>query len=81
MVPCNYLHNEVSQTQDTVDPECITDPELQFEYLTTSLNMVLFYNTARMHVEKYGNDKIVRESVIQMMQYNPRTPTWSLFPI
>ena len=31
--------------------------------------------------EKYGNDKIIRESVIQMIQYNPRTPTWSLFPI
>ena len=76
MTPCNYVHTEAGDIGDFVSEECITDPEKQFEYLSSSIQLVVLYNRERLDLLKFGDATVVRESVIEDMQLNPRTPVW-----
>ena len=49
---------------EEVSNDCITDREKQFEYMTTSISLILLYNNGRFDPTKYGEDKIVKESLI-----------------
>ena len=43
--PCNYLHKEVDPNGVySIDEECIIDPEEQFTYLSSALEMRILYN-------------------------------------
>ena len=65
MIPCNYIHDDIEKnTTATVPEDCIIDKELQFEYLTSSISLMLLYNNERFDATKFGDDKIVRESLI-----------------
>ena len=76
ITPCNYIHQQMGDIGDVVAPECISDPEKQFEYLSTSIQMVILHNVERLDLLKFGNDKIVKESIIKDLQFDPRIPTW-----
>ena len=54
IAPCNYLHKEVSEEGQAATAECISDPELQFEYLTSSPNMRYMYNSERLETNNFG---------------------------
>ena len=43
--PCNY--KDVTEWGSPISDECITDPEQQFEYLSTEIFMRLLYNEER----------------------------------
>lgn len=43
---------------------CEYDPEKQLEYLSTSISLIMLYNNERFDPTKYGDDKIVKESLI-----------------
>ena len=65
MVPCNYIHDEMDKNTTATVPEyCNTDSTQQFEYLTSSISLMLLYNNERFDATKFGDDKIVRESLI-----------------
>ena len=76
LAPCNYLHKERSEEGLEVDEQCIYDSAQQFEYLSSSLNMRILYNTERFDPTKYGDDKIIKESLMSEMQFNPHTPSF-----
>ena len=64
-LPCNYIHDEMDvNTTWTVPEDCIVDKEKQFEYLSSSISLMLLYNNERFDATKFGDDKIVRESLI-----------------
>ena len=44
LAPCNY----VGKSGDLIAPECITDPEQQFEYLGDYFSIEILHNTERM---------------------------------
>ena len=48
----------------TVPENCNAKSEDQFEYLTTSMSLMLLHNNERFDAAKFGDDKIVRESRI-----------------
>ena len=76
MAPCNYLHKVVDPEGLEVNEKCISDPEAQFEYLSSSLQMRILYNGERFDPTKYGEDRIIKESSMTTMQFNPRTPSY-----
>ena len=62
---------------EAIAAECETNPEKQFEYLSSNLQMILMYNTERFNPHEYDGDKmIVRHSQIIQQNYNPRLPSW-----
>jgi hypothetical protein len=65
IVPCNHIHDEFDKdTTETVPDNCNTDLEQQFDYLTSSISLMLLHNNERFDAAKFGDDKIVRESLI-----------------
>ena len=59
----------------TDSSSCVSDPEKQFEYLSSSLQMRVLYNEQRFDPTKYGDEKIIKESAMNRMQFNPRSPS------
>ena len=47
ITPCNYLHKEIDPKGQEIDKNCTFDKEKQFEYVSTSLDMKLYFNTER----------------------------------
>ena len=43
--------------------------------------MRIFYNIERFDPTKYGDEKIVKESVMSEMQFDPRSPSYVPFDI
>ena len=64
MVPCNYLHNEIAQKEEAFGGECITDPEQQFEYLSTSISLLVLHNNERLQNDKFDTGYLIKESMI-----------------
>ena len=56
--PCNHLGDK----EATIDPECITDPEKQYEYLGVTSSFEILYNSERIDLDKYGEESIVKSS-------------------
>ena len=81
MTPCSYIHQYVQDNGDTVKKECNVDKDEQFKYLTQSLNMLILHNSERLDNQKYGDEKIVKESKIDSMQFDPRDPSYIAFNI
>ena len=77
MAPCNYLHKEIDEKGLTVDDECIYDAEKQFEYLTSSISMRVLFNHERFDPKQYGDEKIIKESAMSIMQFDPRIPSYT----
>ena len=50
MTPCNYVHREAGDIGDFVPSECITDPEEQFKYLSTSIQMLVLHNSEKIEM-------------------------------
>lgn len=46
LAPCNYIHTEISDFGDSVDPECIPDLAAQLEYMGP-LDTVIYMNSER----------------------------------
>ena len=77
LAPCNYLHKEIDpKGVYSIGEECNTDPEEQFKYLSSSLEMRILYNRERFDPVEYGGDKIIRESALSTQQFNPRDPSY-----
>ena len=74
MTPCNFL--DETEWGTPISDECITDPEQQFEYLSTSMQMRLLYNEEHFNPTEYGDEKKIRQSNMSVMQFNPRTPSY-----
>ena len=45
-------------------PECNYDLKDQLEYLSNSVNLIVLHNNERFEAHLYGDNKIVKESVI-----------------
>ena len=43
--------------------------------------MLILYNSERLDNQKYGDEKIVKESKIESMQFDPRNPSYIAFNI
>ena len=41
----------------------------------------MLYNHERVDYEKFGDDKLIQESKIVNMQFNPRNPSWTEYTI
>ena len=67
LTPCNYLHKEVYDYGEVLPDECETDREKQFEYMSASISLIMLYNNGRFDPTKYGDDKIVKESLITQL--------------
>ena len=74
--PCSYIHDYISDNGDSVSPECIRDAAKQFEYVTSSLAMQVLHNSESLDSQKFGSDKIVKESLIKSIQFDPRSPSY-----
>ena len=81
MAPCNYLHKEIDEKGLSVHEECINDPEEQFKYLSSSINMRLLHNIQHFHVEEFSDERHIfkNESKIINTQFNPRNPSFFQF--
>ena len=75
LTPCNYIHNEMSVYGDTVSPECVADLDAQLSYMGP-LDIVIFMNSERFDQQVYGEDSIVKESVILHKQVDQNSPSW-----
>ena len=64
-MPCNYIHAEVEDIGDTVAPECDIDPEHQFDYLSTSIQLNLLHNRVKLSPSDFEEKKFIYESAIQ----------------
>ena len=72
LVPCNYIVTD----EEEVHEDCVTDPEEQFKYLSTTFRLEVLHNSERLVMESYGEEKIVRQSQILQQYFNPREPEW-----
>ena len=52
---------------ETVSKDCECDREKQFEYMTASISLIMLYNNGRFDPTKFGDDKIVKESLIKQL--------------
>ena len=43
--------------------------------------MILLHNNERFDPTKFDEDKIVKESIIKQLQFNPQSPAWTSFDI
>lgn len=81
MAPCNYRHKEISEEGLPVREDCITDPEEQFKYLGSSINLRLLYNEEVLDTQKFDDSKHVLQSQMMQAQFNPREPTFYQYTI
>ena len=80
LVPCNFIYDKLIEDPTATVPEyCNNNSTEQFEYLTSSISLMLLYNNERFDATKFGDDKIVRESLIKQQQFDPKLPSWTGF--
>ena len=61
LVPCNWVGEFADQT---IEPECNTDLGAQKDYIGEKIELQLLYNTEHLDLQKYGIEKIIKESKI-----------------
>ena len=77
VTPCNAKHtNGDKQGTFTVDKECDPDPQEQLKYTSTAATIQVLVNQKRFDPQKYGNERIIEESVILENWMNPEIPQW-----
>ena len=40
--------------------------------------MRYMYNSERLETNNFGDEMIVRESIVETLQFNPRIPSWTM---
>ena len=73
LVPCNYIHQYMGYTGDSVADECVANLKEQIDYLG-SLDLLLYFNDEQYDVNEYGDQAIRRESKIIKQMINVDRP-------
>ena len=63
LLPCNYVHDYMTDWGDSIAPECISDLNKQKEYLR-EIHFLQLFNEVRFDPEKYNGEELVKESKI-----------------
>ena len=79
-MPCNYVHNMLGYTKDSVTPECIPDLEAQKTYLGP-LKVPLYFNEEILITDSFGDESIRRFSKIIYTTINQERPQYYSFDL
>ena len=78
-MPCNAKHTEIDkQGVFTVSEECVKEHEEQLKYIGVGGVLEIMYNYERFDPTKYGDYRIVKESMISFKKINPYEPSFYL---
>ena len=54
LFPCNYIHQYMGYTGDSIHPECIGDLQEQINYIG-SLDLLIYFNDEQLENNQYGD--------------------------